>query len=1031
MANVIKTVLTYPLDGSTRDFNIPFEYLARKFVVVTLIGVDRKVLTINTDYRFATRTTISLTKAWGIADGYTTIELRRVTSTTDRLVDFTDGSILRAYDLNIAQIQTMHVAEEARDLTADTIGVNNDGHLDARGRRIVNLADGIDGGDAVTIRQIKAWDDSALNQANRAEQEADRAERAANAASDSASKAKISETNANASELSAGVHAQTAVDADARAQQASIKAEESSTKTAEDVVEVGRLAAQAKSDADRAEEAANRVNDVMTHVDSIASLRALEYVPHNTHVYVDSYFEGLNVGGGIFVLNKESTEPEDGGSRIAASGGGLWERYVETELTFDMFGADRTATSNSLAQIMNCFNAASRLKVGVRQTTGRFKLSGNGDIVIKVNTDLSGATLWPSNWNGFVYIKRDHEWVEFNDTEAPIQKLNQSTEVGVGSAMFSGWKDFSEMDDSFIQYETTQPLFKYRGAPRYRTEFNRVFKDGQLAAPLYYPLHGVKITKLRRLYMTAQWLEVKGITFDESDYSKAGLLIVQDATNVVVKNISYYNRGAYKPINMTRFIVSNSAYIRVENVSCSDVNATSDNKYTYSMSIENSFDVIIDGLTSDGYGWGSTGSNDSQRVTFKNSQLSRIDFHQPAREWLKIDNCVIGNWGILVTIIGDLHVTNCTWLQRDAFNASGFVRSRSDAGGWCDGNLYIKNCTINGRAGITIPAFLECVPDATQGVIDGSPVNFTFFRKVDIDGVTFERGLNPTPTTLLSSTDKSIKHPMIVNVNNWDTGETGASLAIDLSQFKAVNTSPTGNKYTDQTYPQFRLTNCRANTVSIIGRGNTHNPLVYIDNLQAQYGAMQGAHLELVHRGRFEVSNSELSQLDTYSGGWAEQPMAITVNGGKVGTNNANPVNANANSVIKFNGVTVVGKWETDLEANRLFISAVNFAGCSFVNSETGLIGVGVKVLADPSTMSVTFVVPNKCIGQTLIVTQGFDSQGTTTYNDVPISAARMTHRFVTWSGDTKTKCRPTDAGLEISMTASGGNEQFRTIYMK
>ncbi|CBV65241.1 predicted tail fiber protein [Salmonella phage Vi06] len=141
MANVIKTVLTYPLDGSTYDFNISFEYLARKFIVVTLIGTDRRVLTLNTDYRFATRTTISLIKAWGPDDGYTTIELRRVTSATDRLVDFTDGSILRAYDLNIAQIQTMHVAEEARDLTADNLGVNNDGDLDARGRRIVNVKD--------------------------------------------------------------------------------------------------------------------------------------------------------------------------------------------------------------------------------------------------------------------------------------------------------------------------------------------------------------------------------------------------------------------------------------------------------------------------------------------------------------------------------------------------------------------------------------------------------------------------------------------------------------------------------------------------------------------------------------------------------------------------------------------------------------------------------------------------------------------------------------------------------------------------
>lgn len=168
MANVIKTVLTYQLDGSNRDFNIPFEYLARKFVVVTLIGVDRKVLTLNTDYRFATRTTISLTKAWGPADGYTTIELRRVTSTTDRLVDFTDGSILRAYDLNVAQIQTMHVAEEARDLTADTIGVNNDGHLDARGRRIVNLANAVDDRDAVPFGQLKTMNQNSWQARNEA-----------------------------------------------------------------------------------------------------------------------------------------------------------------------------------------------------------------------------------------------------------------------------------------------------------------------------------------------------------------------------------------------------------------------------------------------------------------------------------------------------------------------------------------------------------------------------------------------------------------------------------------------------------------------------------------------------------------------------------------------------------------------------------------------------------------------------------------------------------------------------------------------
>lgn len=154
MANVIKTILTYPLTGQT-EFNIPFEYLARKFVVVTLIGVDRKELTLGIDYRFATKTTIVTNSVWGQGDGYTAIEIRRFTSATERLVDFMDGSILRAYDLNVAQLQTNHVAEEARDMTSATLGTSSDGMaLDARGRRLVNLLDGVDPQDAATIHQL-------------------------------------------------------------------------------------------------------------------------------------------------------------------------------------------------------------------------------------------------------------------------------------------------------------------------------------------------------------------------------------------------------------------------------------------------------------------------------------------------------------------------------------------------------------------------------------------------------------------------------------------------------------------------------------------------------------------------------------------------------------------------------------------------------------------------------------------------------------------------------------------------------------
>lgn len=155
MAIVVQTVRTYALDGSTKDFIVPFEYLARKFVQVSLLGTaGRKQLVLNSEFRFSTKNQVTLLQAWGPANGYDRVELRRHTSSTERLVDFTDGSILRATDLNISQIQAIHIAEEARDAALLALPQDDDGNLDAKNRRIVNLAPGINAKDAVNKQQL-------------------------------------------------------------------------------------------------------------------------------------------------------------------------------------------------------------------------------------------------------------------------------------------------------------------------------------------------------------------------------------------------------------------------------------------------------------------------------------------------------------------------------------------------------------------------------------------------------------------------------------------------------------------------------------------------------------------------------------------------------------------------------------------------------------------------------------------------------------------------------------------------------------
>lgn len=347
MAQAIKTVMTYNLDGATKDFNIPFEYLARKFVVATLIGVDRKVLILNQDYRFSTRTTLSTTVAWGQAQGYTQIEIRRYTSATERLVDFTDGSILRAYDLNVSQVQTLHVAEEARDLTADTIGVNNDGHLDARGRRIVNLANAVEDRDAVPLGQLKGMNQNAWDARNQAEAFKNQAQGFRNEAEVSRNAAEDAKARAGASELKAkdwAVKMNGAVEGDSysskyystltasdrtasaqsrdAAQQAQRSAEQAQASASNSQISASTSANTAKQEADRAKGYADAFGNTLDIGKVVSSMNtttnAVEWKgAHYTTNFVGSKSTTSNLG----------LETEGGRAQVVVNGSGGGWRY--------------------------------------------------------------------------------------------------------------------------------------------------------------------------------------------------------------------------------------------------------------------------------------------------------------------------------------------------------------------------------------------------------------------------------------------------------------------------------------------------------------------------------------------------------------------------------------------------------------------------------------------------------------------------------------------------------------------------------
>lgn len=200
------TIANYRGNGSTTDFNVPFDYLAKKFVKVTVdsrekLGGDYGDTT--KDYFFVDKTTIRFNTAPASGTG---IIIRRYTSATDRIVSFKDASVLKAKDLDVSTIQTIHIAEEGRDIINDALIVDKEGNWDAKGKRIINVGDPIDDNDAITLKFYK-------EDAMGAYQAKLDAEAASDAAKVSEVNAKASEVNAKASEVNAKASAGTAVSA--------------------------------------------------------------------------------------------------------------------------------------------------------------------------------------------------------------------------------------------------------------------------------------------------------------------------------------------------------------------------------------------------------------------------------------------------------------------------------------------------------------------------------------------------------------------------------------------------------------------------------------------------------------------------------------------------------------------------------------------------------------------------------------------------------------------------------------------------
>lgn len=206
------TIAFYTGDGTTTDFIVPFDYLAKKFVRVsrgTTILTGGDYGDTSKDYYFLDKNKVRLKVPPATGEEVT---IRRYTSATDRVVSFKDASVLKANDLDVSSVQIIHIAEEARDVINDALLKDKQGNWDAKDKRITNVGAPVADNDAMTYGIYKADALGALHSKIAAEKARDRAIEAETNSKKSEANAKLSEVKSQASAgtaVSASKHADT------------------------------------------------------------------------------------------------------------------------------------------------------------------------------------------------------------------------------------------------------------------------------------------------------------------------------------------------------------------------------------------------------------------------------------------------------------------------------------------------------------------------------------------------------------------------------------------------------------------------------------------------------------------------------------------------------------------------------------------------------------------------------------------------------------------------------------------------------
>lgn len=407
------------------------------------------------------------------------------------------------------------------------------------------------------------------------------------------------------------------------------------------------------------------------------------------------------------------------------------------------------------------------------------KYSYQGEITFTNSVDFNGSTIVftgarEHDYTNTAFIQlnspANNQWTTHGSTSALVTAIKNSGTVT--GKYWSGLEGMSEFANHYMIITTNQPFWYYRDGNSYSNPYTRPdmlihIRDGQMTTSQKYPFDTSTITSIRTLPIDDEYtvyenlkVDLTEIDWESMQYDKNGNPVTPTtpevdtrdlsrfitsigSTKVKFKNISFdmdpeprwkqWHGPALLQIFECCLLEIDGMYSpwpgQVEVVN--DAGRLGQSNYTYVLNYGWVNDLKIKNLVAQGDGYGAIGGFWAREVEYQYCDTNRIDAHEPVMG-LKVDNCTIGAHGLKLCSIGDVHVTNTT------FNGGGggwvggvrFISNRPDHRGWCDGHLYVENCTFNNRGDRTFTNSTKVYiqePDivygySTTGVPAGSPI---------------------------------------------------------------------------------------------------------------------------------------------------------------------------------------------------------------------------------------------------------------------------------------------------------------------